>query len=32
LSYWKNLFDKNLKQKLKKLNDCIKNQNEFNRL
>jgi len=32
LSYWKNLFDKNLKQKLKKLNDCIENQNEFNRL
>ena len=32
LSYWKNLFDKNLKQKLNKLDDCIKNQNEFGQL
>ena len=32
LSYWKDLFDKNLKQKLKKLDDCIKNQNEFSQL
>jgi len=29
LSYWKDLFDKNLKQKLKELDNCIKNQNEF---
>ena len=32
LSYWKNLFDKNLKQELDKLDDCIKNQNEFGQL
>tara|TARA_Y100000590_G_scaffold226945_1_gene256254 strand:- start:937 stop:2739 length:1803 start_codon:yes stop_codon:yes gene_type:complete len=32
LSYWKELFDKNLKQKLKELDKCIENQNEFNRL
>ena len=32
LSYWKDSFDKNLKQRLKELNSCIKNQNEFNRL
>jgi|TARA_B100000315_G_scaffold40166_1_gene35068 cobaltochelatase CobT len=32
LNYWKDLFDKNLKQKLKKLDNCIKNQNEFNQL
>ena len=32
LSYWKDLFDKNLKQKLKKLDNCIEDQNEFNRL
>ena len=32
LSYWKDLFDKNLKQKLKELDSCVKNQNKFNRL
>ena len=32
LSYWKNLFDKNLKQKLKELDGCIKNQNQFSQL
>ena len=32
LSYWKNLFDKNLKQRLKELEGCVKNQNEFNQL
>lgn len=32
LSYWKDLFDKNLKQRLKELDSCIKNQNEFNQL
>ena len=32
LSHWKNLFDKNLKKKLKKLDNCIENQSEFNRL
>ena len=32
LSYWKDSFDKNLKQRLRELNSCIKNQNEFNRL
>ena len=32
MSYWKNLFDKNLKQKLKKLDSCIEKQNEFNQL
>ena len=32
LSYWKDLFDKNLKQKLKKLDNCVKNQNEFSQL
>ena len=31
LSYWKSLFDKNLKKKLNELNDCTKNQLEFNR-
>jgi len=31
LSYWKNLFDKILKKKMNKLNDCVKNQREFNR-
>jgi len=30
LSYWKDLFDKNLKIKLKALDDCVKNQSEFN--
>ena len=32
LSYWKDLFDKNLKQRLRELDSCIKNQNEFNQL
>ena len=32
LSYWKDLFDKNLKQRLKELDNCIKNQNKFNQL
>ena len=32
LSYWKDLFDKNLKQRLKELNNCIENQNKFNQL
>ena len=32
LSYWKDLFDKNLKTKLIKLNDCIENQREFNHI
>ena len=32
LSYWKDLFDKNLKIKLKKLNDCVENQREFNHI
>jgi cobaltochelatase CobT len=32
LSYWKDLFDKNLKEKLKDLDNCIKNQNEFSKL
>ena len=32
LSYWKNLFDKNLKEKLIKLDSCIKNQTEFSQL
>ena len=32
LSHWKDLFDKNLKVKLKKLNDCVENQNEFNQI
>ena len=29
LSYWKNLFDKNLKNKLIKLENCLENQSEF---
>ena len=29
LSYWKDLFDKNLKNKLIKLEDCLENQSEF---
>jgi len=29
LEYWKDSFDKNLKEKLKKLENCIENQNEF---
>jgi len=32
LSYWKNLFDKNLKVKLKALDKCVKNQSEFNHI
>jgi len=32
LSYWEDLFDKNLKQRLNKLDGCIKNQNEFSQL
>jgi len=32
LSYWKKLFDKNLKDKLKKLDDCIKDQKEFSQV
>ena len=32
LSYWKDLFDKNLKQKLKELDSHVKNQNKFNQL
>jgi len=32
LSYWKNLFDKNLKKNLQELDNCIENQNEFNQL
>ena len=32
LNYWKDLFDKNLKQKLKELDDCVENQYKFNQL
>ena len=32
LSYWKDLFDKNLKQKLKELDNHVKNQSKFNQL
>ena len=32
LSYWKGLFDKNLKKRLSELDNCVKNQNEFNQL
>ena len=32
LSHWKDLFDKNLSQNLKKLDSCIENQSEFNKL
>jgi len=32
LSYWKELFDKNLKDNLEKLNDCKKNQTAFSEL
>ena len=32
LSYWKNLFDKNLKIKLKTLDNCVKNQSEFSHI
>ncbi len=32
LSYWKDLFDKNLKLKLKELDNCIENQKQFGQL
>ena len=32
LSFWKDLFDKNLKNKLNQLNNCLKNQDEFGQL
>ena len=32
LSNWKDLFDKNLKQRLKELDNCIQNQHKFNQL
>ena len=32
LSYWKDLFDKNLKKSLKELDNCLENQNEFSQL
>ena len=32
LSYWKNLFDKNLNQKLNELDSCIKNQSKFGQM
>ncbi len=32
LSYWKDLFDKNLKQNLLKLDKCVENQSQFNQL
>ena len=32
LNYWKDLFDKNLKIKLKALDDCVKNQSEFSHI
>ena len=32
LSYWKDLFDKNLKQRLKDLDNCIEDQHKFNQL
>jgi cobaltochelatase CobT len=32
LSYWKDLFDKNLKKKLKELDNCVDNQNKFGQL
>jgi len=32
LSYWKSLFDKNLKKKLKELDNCIENQSKFSQL
>ena len=32
LSYWKDLFDKNLKQRLKELDSCVDNQSKFNKL
>ena len=32
LSYWKDLFDKNLNENLKELDSCIENQSKFNQL
>ena len=32
LSYWQDLFDKNLSQKLKELDRCIEKQSEFNQI
>jgi cobaltochelatase CobT len=32
LSYWQKLFDKNLQNKLKELDNCIKNQSQFNHI
>ena len=32
LGCWKNLFDQNLKKRLKELNNCIENQNKFGQL
>ena len=32
LSYWKDLFDKNLKKKLQELENCIENQREYSKL
>jgi len=32
LSHWKDLFDKDLKQKLKELDNCIENQSKFSQL
>ena len=29
LSYWKNLFDKNIKENLNELNDCVNDQKKF---
>ena len=32
LSYWKDLFDKNLNKSLKELNDCVNDQSKFNHI
>jgi cobaltochelatase CobT len=32
LSYWKDLFDKNLKKRFQELDACVKNQDKFNQL
>ena len=32
LSYWQDLFDKNLKKKLKELDNCLENQSKFNHI
>ena len=32
LSYWSDLFEKNLKNKLKELDNCVENQGKFNKL